>query len=113
MAIGKHPRYKFYSILTLGLLIIGGLILGPMVQKYAFGELWTGIPFGWDLTDNKTLIGFIFWFIAVWKIRKEDKYLWVIIAAIVLLAIYSIPHSMFGSELNYETGKVVTGYISI
>jgi uncharacterized membrane protein len=84
-----------------------------MVQKYAFGELWTGIPFGWDLTDNKTLIGFIFWFIAVWKIRKEDKYLWVIIAAIVLLAIYSIPHSMFGSELNYETGKVVTGYISI
>jgi hypothetical protein len=111
MAVRKNPRYKFYSVFTLALLIIGGLILGPLVQKYAFGQLWTGIPFGWDLTDNKTLIGFAFWLFAVWKIRKEDKPGWVIIAALILLAIYSIPHSMFGSELNYETGRVVTGFI--
>jgi hypothetical protein len=111
MAIRKHPRYKLYSYLTFVLLIAGGLILGPLVQKYAFGHLWTGVPFGWDLTDNKTIIGIVFWLIAVWKIRKEDKPGWVILAALVLLAIYSIPHSMFGSELNYETGKVVTGYI--
>ena len=38
------------------LLAVGGFILGPLVQNYAFGELWTGVPFGWDLTDNKTLI---------------------------------------------------------
>ena len=38
---------------TLGL---GGMILGPIVQKYAFGAYWTGIPFGHDLTDAKNLV---------------------------------------------------------
>ena len=30
---------------TVGLLIVGGFILGPIVQKYAFGAFWTGFPF--------------------------------------------------------------------
>lgn len=113
MAVGKRLRYKFYAVLTMILLITGGLILGPLVQKYAFGDLWTGVPFGWDLTDNKTLICLIFWIIAVIKLRKEYSPLWVIVAALVMLVIYSIPHSMFGSELNYETGKVITGCIGL
>jgi hypothetical protein len=41
------------------------MILGPVVQYYAFGEFWTGVPFGWDLTDNKTLVAVIFWALAV------------------------------------------------
>ncbi len=49
------------------------MILGPIVQKYAFGELWTGIPFGWDLTDNKTLIAFLFWILAVIMNRKKER----------------------------------------
>lgn len=109
LALGKRERYKFYTIFTTVLLFFGGMILGPVVQKFAFGELWTGIPFGWDLTDNKTLIAFIFWLIAVvgnWK--KERPYL-SLIAAIVLLLVYSIPHSMFGSELDYTTGTIGQG----
>jgi len=113
MALRKHPRYKFYGVVTLILFIIGGMILGPIVQKYAFGEFWTGIPFGWDLTDNKTLIALIGWIIAVWLNRKSEKPIWTIAAAILLLAIFSIPHSMFGSQLNYESGKVVTGFIQL
>lgn len=101
--------YKF-ALVTIITLFVGGLLLGPVVQKYAFGEYWTGWPFGGDLTDNKTLVAFIFWLIAVIRLRK-NKYRtgWAIVAAIVLLAIYFIPHSMFGSELDYTTGEVVTG----
>lgn len=109
LALGKRERYRFYTMFTTILLFIGGMILGPVVQKFAFGELWTGVPFGWDLTDNKTLIAFIFWLIAVvgnWK--KERPYL-SLIAAIVLLLVYSIPHSMFGSELDYTTGTIGQG----
>jgi hypothetical protein len=113
MALGKHPRYKFYGNITLVLFIIGGLILGPIVQKFAFGEFWTGIPFGWDLTDNKTLIALFGWIVAVWFNQKEEKPIWTVVAAILLLAVYSIPHSMFGSQLNYESGKVVTGFIQL
>jgi hypothetical protein len=109
MAILKKEKYLLYSKLTFFFLIIGGLILGPIVQLYAFGELWTGIPFGWDLTDNKTLYVFLFWLAALLgNIRK--KRLWLtILAALMMLVVFSIPHSMFGSELNYTTGSIHTG----
>jgi hypothetical protein len=96
---------------TFGCLLIGGMILGPVVQLYAFGDLWTGIPFGWDLTDNKTLIAFVFWILAVVMNRKKERPVYTILAAVILLLIYSIPHSMFGSQLDYSTGKVTQGII--
>ena len=106
---GGHRTFK-YSRVTLITLGIGGMILGPIVQWYAFGDLWTGWPFGDDWTDNKTLIAFMFWVIAFFILRKNrENKLWPIIAFIVLLSIYLIPHSMGGSELDYETGKVTTG----
>jgi len=111
MALTKHPRQKTYGLIAFFLLLAGGMILGPVVQKYAFGELWTGVPLGWDLTDNKTLIAFIFWMIAVLGNRKKDRPGLTILAAVVLLVIFSIPHSMFGSELNYETGEMIQGII--
>ncbi|MDA3904459.1 MAG: hypothetical protein PF484_00125 [Bacteroidales bacterium] len=109
-ALGKGHRTYSYTIITLITLGIGGMILGPVVQLYAFGDLWTGWPFGGDWTDNKTLFAFVFWVIAFFVLRKNKKNrVWPIIAFIVLLAIYMIPHSMGGSELDYETGKVTTG----
>ncbi len=103
----KSLKYSFYVIITLG---IGGLIFGPIVQKYAFGAYWTGWPMGEDLTDNKTLIAFLFWVVA-YLLNRKDKvrgYL-LLIAAIVTLMIYSIPHSTAGSEYDYNKGAVVTG----
>jgi len=111
MALTKTSAYRKYANLTFGCLLAGGMILGPLVQKYAFGELWTGIPFGWDLTDNKTLIAFLFWVVAVWMNRKSERPGYVVFAAIVLLLIYSIPHSMYGSTLDYSTGKVTQGMV--
>lgn len=113
MGITRDPLYKKYSWWTMIILIAGGMILGPLVQKFAFGELWTGVPFGWDLTDNKTLIALIFWIIAVAMNRKKDRPLFTILAAVVLLLIFSIPHSMFGSELDYASGQVTQGFILI
>jgi len=113
LAIARSPKVVLYTKITFACLFIGGMILGPVVQKFAFGELWTGVPFGFDLTDNKTLIGVLFWGLALIGNLKKPRYYLVILAALVLLAVYSIPHSAMGSELNYETGKVVTGYIQL
>lgn len=94
--------------ITLTGLTIGGMILGPFVQKYAFGEYWTGFPWGYDLTDNKTLIMFIAWLVACSTVglRPKNKEgvgrAVVIAAAIVMTGAYLIPHSMRGSELDYE-----------
>ena len=99
----KEPNYKKLAFLTLGLLTVGGLILGMLVQKYAFGEYWTGIPYGFDLTDNKTLIAFIGWIIAIIAVFKSKKPgYWILGAAILMLIIFLIPHSIFGSELDYS-----------
>ncbi|MBP8960508.1 MAG: hypothetical protein KBG40_08810 [Bacteroidales bacterium] len=112
MAIAHNASYKKYTVWTLILVTAGGLILGPIVQYYAFGQLWTGIPFGWDLTDNKTLIAVIFWLLAVIMNRKKERPLYTVLAAFVLLIVFSIPHSLLGSELDYESGKVLQGYLS-
>ncbi len=96
---------------TLILLLIGGFIFGPIVQKHAFGQYWTGIPYGWDLTDNKTLIMLIAWIVAIWGNRHESRRWWTVIAAIVQVVVYLIPHSLFGSTLNPETGQVTQGLV--
>ncbi|MFO7852898.1 MAG: hypothetical protein ACQERS_01095 [Bacteroidota bacterium] len=111
MAIGRHKSYRRWGIWTFIMLIIGGMILGPMVQYHAFGEAWSGIPAGWDLTDNKTLIAGIFWALAVFGNRKQKRPGLTILASFILLLVYTIPHSMFGSELDYESGKVIQGII--
>lgn len=109
-AIAKGPHVQSYTLYTLIFLTVGGMLLGPVVQKFAFGEYWTGWPFGDDLTDNKTLLAFIGWIVAYFMIRKNSKNrYWAIIAAVILLAVYLIPHSMFGSELNYDKGVIETG----
>lgn len=94
----KTPNYKKLVYWTLGFLIVGGFLFGMLVQKAAFGEYWTGIPFGFDLTDNKTLIALICWIIAaVAMYRSKKPGLWVLAAAIIMLITFIIPHSVLGS----------------
>ncbi|MBC8213824.1 MAG: hypothetical protein ISR90_02850 [Candidatus Marinimicrobia bacterium] len=93
--------YKMAYITTVSL-FIGGIVLGPIVQKFAFDAFWTGWPWGHDLTDNKTIVAMIMWVIAFVRLRKNPQSRWVVLTAtIVLIAIYLIPHSALGSEFDY------------
>jgi len=99
----KGKKFKPLTIVTFIFMIIGGFILGPIVQYYAFGAFWTGFPFGHDLTDNKVLIAFIGWllaFIAIYKFKNPQR--WIVFAAILMFIIFLIPHSVLGSELDYK-----------
>jgi hypothetical protein len=113
MALFNNPRFWHFTRLTFWTLLIGGLVFGPLVQWYAFGEAWAGVPFGWDLTDNKTLIAFFFWLLAYCMNRKKEKPAITIMAACIMLIIFSIPHSMYGSQLDPETGEIIQGYINL
>jgi len=81
----------------------GGLVLGSITQKHAFGAWWTGVPFGWDLTDNKTLLMWIGWAVAGQALARRRTFArWLVVAAAVLmLAAYVVPHSAKGSQLDY------------
>lgn len=103
-AIFKRDNLKRLIITTFTLLFLGGMILGPVVQKFAFGALWTGIPWGWDLTDNKTLLFMIAWGWALWAVLKDKNARGpALIASIVTIIVYLIPHSVMGSEIDYTS----------
>ncbi|MCL4813314.1 MAG: hypothetical protein KJ061_12540 [Vicinamibacteraceae bacterium] len=88
---------------TLGLLIGGGLVLGPVIQTQAFGDPWTGVPFGWDLTDNKTLVAVAVWLVAAWRQRRGQRgRVAVVAAALATLVVFLIPHSVWGSEIRWD-----------
>jgi hypothetical protein len=113
LALFNIQSFRTYAFWTLGLIMIGGMFLGPVVQNFAFGEFWTGFPFGKDLTDNKTLLGVVGWLVAVvGNIKKERPHL-VIAASLLMLVVYLIPHSAGGSELDRTTGQITTGFIPL
>jgi hypothetical protein len=98
--------YRWMIIATIHSFLIGGFVLGPLLQWYAFGVWWAGIPFGYDWTDNKVLVSLTAWFIALFANRGERRdHLSVYAAGVVTLLVYFIPHSVFGSEFDYRTGK--------
>jgi len=113
-AIVTSKNLKRYALWSIALLLVGGLIFGPIVQKFAFGEYWTGVPFGIDLTDNKTLIAFVGWLVAtvaVFKSRSPRAF--VVGASILMLAIFLVPHSVLGSELDYAEMESVKMSFSV
>lgn len=107
-AIQKTELFYRLTFLTTGSLLIGGGFLGPLVQKFAFGVYWAGFPYDNDLTDNKLLVGVVVWVIALLINMRKRVWQATAFAAVILLAVYSIPHSMQGSQFDYEKGKVIT-----
>ncbi len=99
-ASGRPARLAGPALL---LILLGGFVLGPWVQHFAFGAWWTGVPFGWDLTDNKTLLAALAWAFAVWRLRGGRSARGAVVAAaLVTLVVFAIPHSAWGSEIDWS-----------
>ena len=85
-----HKRQGFF---------ITGFPIGWMIEKQVLGNYWEGIPFGWDITDSKTLFIFVFWIIPViLRLRRRlSDYgfaRWVIAASLFTIAMFLLPHSL-------------------
>ena len=107
-ALFDPQTMRRWAIVALIGMTLGGMVLGPFVQKYAFGEYWTGFPYGGDFTDNKMLIMWLTWVVAMGiiglKAKKKETFsrAVVLIAATIMTMVYLIPHSMGGSTLDYS-----------
>jgi hypothetical protein len=103
---GLDGNFKWMMWATIISFIVGAFVLGPIVQWYAFRVWWSGFPLGGDWTDNKVVIELAAWLVAAgfnWGKRRNR---WAVLGAgLVTLAVYFIPHSIFGSEYNYGGGK--------
>jgi hypothetical protein len=105
-ALVNDPQWRHLLPWTLAVTALGGLLLGPIVQKYAFGAFWTGFPLGHDLTDTKTLFAVLAW-LGAFLLKKKSRW-WAVLALLLMVGVYLIPHSVLGSELDYRTGKIIT-----
>jgi hypothetical protein len=109
VARGGGGAARGLILVAMGLLVGGGLIFGPLVQKHAFGAYWTGWPVGTDLTDTKTLWAFLAWLPATvaamrgWRTRAA-----VVLGWLVMMAVFMIPHSLRGSELDWSSDAALT-----
>ena len=67
--------------------------------RYAGFIVW---PYGTDLTDNKTAVAWLAWVVAWFANRRSPRSAgwWVVAAAVLTLAVFAIPHSLFGSEIR-------------
>ncbi len=101
---GGSPRNCAWA--ALGSFVVGGFVLGPAVQKFAFGEWWAGVPYGWDLTDNTTLLAVLAWIVAVWALRGGRRARATVLAvAVITLVVFAIPHSAWGSQIDWAKVK--------
>ena len=89
-------------------IFVGGYPFGWAMNYFAFGTVWEGIPFGWDFTDNKTQIVFLYLLFLNLSMLGSlynnrfgrnnfpDKILgWLtVIGYLLVAAIYIIPHSI-------------------
>ncbi len=87
---------------------LGGGPLGFILNRQTFGPAWEGYPFGVDITDNKTMIMFLFWLVSallawgsfVGRGEERDRlgakgFARAVVASfIVSLALFLIPHSI-------------------
>ncbi len=97
-------------VVAMALLVVGGLFLGPTVQKFAFGEFWTGWPLGHDLTDNKTLLAVLAWLPAtLLALAGRPTRIAVVIGWVVMMGVFLIPHSLRGSERDWSENTIKTG----
>jgi len=103
-SLRKQGKVRRMAFITVGFLFVGGIILGPLMQKYAFDAWWTGFPLGKDLTDTKTLFALLSWILALIAGRGgRPARGWYIAAFVCTLIVFIIPHSVLGSELDYST----------
>ncbi|MBU8934729.1 MAG: hypothetical protein KOO62_12090 [candidate division Zixibacteria bacterium] len=87
---------------------VGGYPFGFMMNAYAFGVIWEGVPFGTDATDNKTQLLFVYLVLVAlasigsWSRGKLGRDIfspktlgWLGTGSFfLLLGIYLIPHSI-------------------
>lgn len=100
-----------WLVWLLAAMVVGGFWLGPWMQKYAFDAYWTGWPVGEDLTDTKTLVAIagwaVAWFAERWRKSWRGVAFWA--ALVLMLAVYLVPHSVRGSQIDWSKHDAAAG----
>lgn len=93
--LSPTPKLEALVSRTIAALFAGGIVLGCLLEWYAFGTPWRGFPVDTDVTDNKTLVALAVWIVVALALRKgRHPKAWVALAAVVTLVVYFVPHGI-------------------
>lgn len=108
---GRRPVHQALKPILWALLFlfIGGFPLGWVMNAQTFGApWWEAFPFGWDITDNKTQLVFLYWIMVLILVYRSlftkdstrdlihpKLFAWLtVLGTFLTLGIYLIPHSL-------------------
>jgi len=105
-ALFARPEARLLTWVTAGGVTLGGLILGPVVQRSTFGAFWSGWPFGPDPIDNRTLVVWVAWMVAAATMAPArgatDRFARTVVmaATVALVAVALLPQSLHPSRVD-------------
>jgi hypothetical protein len=105
-ALFARPEVRVLTWVTAGCVTLGGLILGPVVQRSTLGAFWSGFPFGPDPIDNGTLVVWLAWVVAAATMASArgatDRFARAVVmtATVALVALALLPRSLHLSRVD-------------
>ena len=96
---------------------VGVTILGPLVQRSAFGGYWSGWPLGSNAVDHKALVVWLAWMTAAGTLVSAqsvtDRFAQtvVVLATVVLIVVGLLPRSLHLSRLGSPATEARSGSI--
>ncbi len=91
---GGARRFALVSLLAF---LFGGLVFGMLMKSFAYGRFWGGIPFGFDGTDNKTIVLLLAWSLPLIlnQLGRRSRGL-ILTASLLTLLTFFLPHTVLG-----------------
>ena len=101
----ERPEARLLTWIAAACVTVCGVILGPLVQRSAFGAYWTGWPLGADVVDHKALVVWLAWIVAAVTMvparGAADRFARTVVtvAAAALVAVAFLPDGLHVSRL--------------
>jgi hypothetical protein len=96
---------KVLALVTLGLMLIGGAVLGAVVHKAAYGTYWAGS----DMSGEKTLAMLVVWLAAcLLSVFPKLKRPAIVLASLLTIVCFLIPHDLQTSKMANQQETVQT-----
>jgi len=105
-ALFARPEARLLTWATAGCVTVGGMILGPLVQRSTLGAFWGGWPFGPDAVDNGALVVWLAWAVAAATMVSArgatDRFARAVVmtATVALVALALLPRSLHLSRIE-------------
>lgn len=98
-ALTLGGRARAHSLVALLSFSLGGLLFGVLMKSSAYGRYWSGLPTGFDGTDNKTLVLLVAWSLPlILHLAGRRSRGLILLASLLTVLAFFLPHTVLGGN---------------